>query len=168
LSDAETNKAIKDLDENIEAWIEDFNKVLDKKEINYFRHHMFLNFKSPFGQFYVLYKIHKGMKDGRWPTRPVCSDVSSLPHGLGKWISEMLLPIARAQPSYFKDSFVLKDLLMALGTLPSNATLFTSDATSMYTNIKTDPALTAISAYLQDPATQKTFHTTMLMHSLQH
>lgn len=69
----------------------------------------------------------------------------------------MLLPIARAQPSYFKDSFVLKDLLMALGTLPSNAILFTSDATSMYTNIKTDPALTAISAYLQDPATQENF-----------
>ena len=92
------------------------------------------------------------MKNGRWPTRPVCSDVSSLPHGLGKWISEMLLPIARAQPSYFKDSFVLKDLLMALGTLPSNAILFTSNATSMYTNIKTDPALAAISAYLRDPA----------------
>jgi hypothetical protein len=116
---------------------------------------MLLNSRSPFGQFYVLYKIHKGIKDGKWPTRPVCSDVSSLPHGLGKWISDMLLPIARAQPSYFKDSFVLKDLLMALGKLPFNAILFTSDATSMYTNIRTDPALMVISAYLRDPSTQE-------------
>jgi hypothetical protein len=37
---------------------------------------------SPFGQFYILYKIQKGIGDnGRWPTKPVCSDVSSLVHG---------------------------------------------------------------------------------------
>eukprot|EP00804_Cyclotella_cryptica_P002284 CCRYP_004023-RA/>CCRYP_004023-RA protein AED:0.23 eAED:0.23 QI:0/0/0/1/0/0/2/0/139 len=58
------------------------------------------------------------MKNGRWPTRPVCSDV------------------------------LLNDL-----HLPSNAILFASDATSMYTNIKTIPALEAISQYLgeQEP-----------------
>ena len=45
----------------------------------------------------------------RWPTRPVCSDVS-----------EMLIPIKKAQPSYFQDSFALKLLLDAL-ELPDNA-----------------------------------------------
>jgi hypothetical protein len=40
---------------------------------------------SLFGQFYILYKIQKGIGDnGRWPTKPVGSDVSSLVHGLEK------------------------------------------------------------------------------------
>ena len=104
---------------------------------------------SPFGQFYILYKIHKGMKDGRWPTRPVCSDVSSFPHGLGKWVTEQLQPVAQAQPSYFKDTFELKDLLDGL-EVPPNGFTFTSDAKSMYTNIDTEPALLEISKYLRD------------------
>jgi hypothetical protein len=68
----------------------------------------------------VLYKIHKGKKNGHWPTRPVCADVSSLPHGLGKGVTEMLTPIQQAQPSYFRDSFVLKDILdkMRLPPMP--------------------------------------------------
>jgi hypothetical protein len=111
---------------------------------------------SPFGQFYVLYKIHKGMKNGRWPTRPVCSDVSSIPHGLGKWVTEQLLPIAHAQDSFFRDSFDLKNLLENLH-LPPNALLFTSNATAMYTNIKTAPALDTISQYLREHE-QTLFH----------
>jgi hypothetical protein len=44
------------------------------------------NADSPYGQFYILYKIHKGLKqNGSWPTHPVCSDVSSMPHGLEKY-----------------------------------------------------------------------------------
>ena len=46
---------------------------------------------------------------------------------------------------------------MAVGALPFNVILFTSDATLVYTNIKTDPALAVISAYLQDLATQENF-----------
>eukprot|EP00956_Cyclotella_meneghiniana_P013822 scaffold20268_cov64-Cyclotella_meneghiniana.AAC.3 len=60
---------------------------------------MSVNSTSPFGQFYIMYKIHNGIgKNGRWPTRPVCSDVISIPHALGKWVTEMLLPIAKIQP----------------------------------------------------------------------
>jgi hypothetical protein len=115
----------------------------------YIKEHMEVNSPSPFGQFYTLYKIHKGKKNGRWPTRPVCSDVSSIPHGLGKWVTEQLLPIAHAQDSFFRDSFDLKNLLDNL-QLPPNALLFTSDATAMYTNIKTTPALDTISQYLRE------------------
>jgi hypothetical protein len=75
--------------------------------------------------------------------------ITSLPHSLGKWVTEMLIPLQKAQPSYFKDSFALKDLLDAL-ILPSNAQFFTNNATSMYTNIKTDPELEEITKYIID------------------
>lgn len=116
-------------------------------DIKYIRHHIHANQNNPYGQFYITYKIHKGMKNGRWPTRPVCSDVSSLPHGLGKWVDQMLQPIAASQTSYFKDSFEFKKLITSL-TLPPGARIFTSDAKSMYTNIPTEPAIDCISAYL--------------------
>ena len=53
----------------------------------------------------------------------------------------------KSQPSYFKDSFALKDLLLAL-KLPPTARIFTADAESMYTNIPTEAALAAISVFL--------------------
>jgi hypothetical protein len=61
----------------------------------------------------------------------------------------MLTPIQQAQPSYFRDSFVLKDILDKM-RLPPNALLFTSNATLMYTNIETTPALEEVSKFLQN------------------
>ena len=110
--------------------------------------HVSDNKPSPFGQFYVTYKIHKPMTNGRYTTRPVCSDVTSLPHGLGKWVNQQLKTIARAQPSYFQDSYTLCQSLQNL-QLPPNALLFTSDAVAMYTNIKTEPALKEIAEYIK-------------------
>ena len=114
------------------------------------------NSTSPFGQLYILYKIHKGMSNGRWPTRPVCLDVSGLNHGLVKWITKMLQPIAQGQQSYLKDSFSLKDQLVQL-SIPPGGKLFTCDATSMYTNIRTGPAIKHISHY-HCTEHEKTFH----------
>ena len=144
----EAQEAAKDLQTKILKWLDDYEHVVGPKVKEYIEHHMSTNSLSPFGQFYIMYKIHKGIgENGRWPTRPVCSDVTSIPHALGKWITEMLLPIAKAQPSYFKDSFVLKALLDVL-QLPPNARLFTADAVSMYTNIKTKEALEAIGNFI--------------------
>ena len=61
----------------------------------------------------------------------------------------MLQLIVKAQPTYFKDSFALKQSLQSIH-LPPNALLFTSDAVSMYTNIQTEPALHEISKYLRE------------------
>ena len=52
----------------------------------------------------------------------------------------MSAPLAKMQKSYFQDSFMQKKEL-DLQEIPSNARLFICDATSMYTNIKTGPAL---------------------------
>ena len=157
LSEEEATVAIQKLSDQIFDWLDKYEEILPPQAYKFILHHLKENFPSPYGQFYILYKIHKGKKDdGSWPTRPVCSDVSSLPHGLGKWITEMLLPIAQAQKSFFQDSFELKDLLETI-TVPSNGLLFTSDATSMYTNILTEPALQTISAYLRSME-DKLFH----------
>lgn len=102
--------------------------------------HLHDNHDNPFGQFYILYKIHKGMKKGCWPTRPVCPDVSSLSHGLGKWVSEMFIPIQKAQPSSLQDSFALK----------------IASATSMYTFIKTAPTLASIKKYIDEDVSSLT------------
>ena len=76
------------LEEEILQWLSKYKHKIGKHAANFIRNHMDDNLESPFGQFYVLYKIHKGQKNGRWPTRPVCSDVTSLPHGLGNWVNE--------------------------------------------------------------------------------
>eukprot|EP00804_Cyclotella_cryptica_P016245 CCRYP_005732-RA/>CCRYP_005732-RA protein AED:0.27 eAED:0.19 QI:0/-1/0/1/-1/0/1/0/441 len=95
--------------------------------------------------FFILYKINKPKKpNGQWHTRPVTSDVTSYPRGLGKWVNQELQPLACKQASFFKDSFELKTIISELSVHPS-ARLFTADTTSVYTNIKTDVALTLIS-----------------------
>ena len=149
LSEEEATMALDELATQIDDWLEKYKHILPKSVPKFIHSHMKDNASSPYGQFYILYKIHKGVKDnGCWPTRPVCSDVSSLPHSLGKWVTEMLQPLAQEQLSYFKDSFALKDLLDDI-TVPANGLLFTSDATSMYTEIKTEPALEEITNYIR-------------------
>ena len=86
--------------------------------------------------------------------RPVCSDVSSITHGLGKWVDQMLQPIASAQQSYLKDSFALKEMICKLH-LPPNTLLFTCDTKSIYTNIRI--VLTFISQYITTED-EKLFH----------
>jgi hypothetical protein len=54
-----------------------------------------------------MIKIHKA-KGG---THLVCSDCASLVHPLGKWLDYTLQPVITSQPSYFKDSFTLKQEL---------------------------------------------------------
>jgi hypothetical protein len=62
-------------------------------------------------------------------------------------MNEELTPVAKTQPSYFQDSFAHKELLDGI-EVPPGAVLFTADATAMYTNIKTEPALEEMAAYL--------------------
>ena len=150
----------------IKNWLREYKSCIGTDAHMFIEEHLKNNVDNPFGQFYILYKIHKGFKNGHWPTRPVCSDVSSLTHGLGKWITEMLLPIQKKQPSYFQDTFALKGLLDAL-ELPPNARIFTADATSMYTNIKTGPALQAIKDYIgqlrMDDRKKEALHEAMVL-----
>eukprot|EP00956_Cyclotella_meneghiniana_P007748 scaffold10339_cov41-Cyclotella_meneghiniana.AAC.4 len=84
-SQEEARQGIAELEILTEAWLHDYKNSISEHAHKFNQQHMSANAAiSPFGQFYALFKIHKGMKDGAWPTRPVCSDVTSLAHGLGK------------------------------------------------------------------------------------
>ena len=156
LSQEEAWECAHTIEQDIQSWLKSHKKALDKDAIAYIEDHLRRNRHAPFGKFYTMYKIHKPRTSTGFPTRPVCSDVSSLPHGLGKWVDTQLQPIARAQPSFFQDTYSLKHLLSNI-EIPPNALLFTADAKSMYTNIRTGPALAHISKLLRQEA-GRTFH----------
>jgi hypothetical protein len=89
-------------------------------------------------------------------TRPVCSDCASVPHALGKWLDIELQPIVQKQATYFRDLYTLKQELDKMN-LPPNATIFTYDTISMYTNIETEDCINRLSEYLLDPSTLATY-----------
>ena len=109
--------------------------MLSKEERKFLRTHLRQN-EGPWGFLYLLFKVHKNPLK----TRPVVSYCGNLLHPLGLVITEWLQPLAKTQKSYFQDSFTLKKELY-LQEILSNARLFICDATSMYTNIRTGPAL---------------------------
>ncbi|KAL7523023.1 hypothetical protein ACHAWF_000325, partial [Thalassiosira exigua] len=125
---------------------------LTDDEAKYLRAKLSETYEEPFGYFYLTYKLHKTPVK----TRPVCSDCASIPHTLGQWVDEQLQPIVQAQHTYFKNSFALKEELLTL-TLPPNASLFSFDAVSMYTNIDTEECIARLENYFMDPITQSTF-----------
>jgi len=94
-------QAVSTLQEQIEDWLDEYEHIIPKMAQKYIQKHMSECIKSPFGQFYLLYKIHKGKKNGRWPTRPVCSDVSSVSHGLGITVCKEVSPVTRKRHDHF-------------------------------------------------------------------
>ena len=145
-------REVSELADEIFEWITSNRNSLTDDEAKYLRAKLSETYEEPFGYFYLTYKLHKTPVK----TRPVCSDCASLTHALGQWVDEQLQPIVKAQRTYFKNSFALKEELLTL-TLPSNASLFTFDTVSMYTNIDTEECISRLESYLMDPTTQSTF-----------
>ena len=128
----------------LEKWIKTYLDVLRKEDRKFLLTNLRLN-KEPWSLLYLLFKVHKVLLK----TRPIVSYCGKLLHPLGQLITEWLQPLARMQKSYFQDSFTLKKEL-DLQKIPSNARLFICDATSMYTNIKTSPALHRIGQFSRE------------------
>ena len=124
-------------------WTAKYHRILKKEERKFLQRHS-SDCVDPFPYFYLTMKVHKTPLK----TRPIVSCSGSLLFALGIWIDDKLQPVARQQKSYFKSSYILKQELLAMN-LPPNATLFTSNAVSMYTSIPTAQALREIAGYLR-------------------
>ena len=122
----------------LEKWIRTYLDVLSKEERQCICTHLRLN-EEPWDFLYLLFKVHNILLK----TSPVVSYCGNLLQPLGKLISEWLQPLANMHKFYFQDSFTLKKEL-DLKKIPSNTHLFICGATSLYTNIKTGPALHCI------------------------
>jgi len=152
LSEEQALEEAKQLRTDIYEWTVEFRSVLSDKTVEYLRMKLKETSDDPFGYFYLLYKLHKEPIS----TRPVCSDCGSLPHALGQFVDEMLQPIVKAQHTYFKNSFELKQELDTI-TVPPNASVITFDAISMYTKIDTEDCIQRLSDFLFSPECRKEF-----------
>lgn len=99
-------------------------------------------------QFYGMPKVHKNKLPV--PLRPVISQCGSLSAIISTFIDYLLQPLTKFIPSYIKDSTALLNTIDALPKLPPNARLFTSDATSMYTNIDPNEGIPILRQYLSE------------------
>ena len=109
--------------------------MLKKEEHKFIFTNLKLN-EEPWEFVYPLFKVHQVLVK----TRLVVLYCKNLLHPLGQLITEWLQPLSRMQKSYFQDSFTLKKELNKK-QIPPNTSLFICDATSMYTNTRTGPAL---------------------------
>lgn len=147
LTEEEAWTAARTLKDSIFNWTVEYRKMLNDDAVKFIRVKLEGALKDPFGYFYILPKIHKTPIS----TRPVCSDCGSLPHPLGQWVDEFLQPIAQSLPTAIKNSYSLRKELNAL-SIPPNASLFTCDAVSMYTNIDTTECLRRLEEWFRRPA----------------
>ena len=134
--------------------------MLSKENRKFLRTHLRLN-EGPWGLLYLLFKVHKN----RLKTRTVVSYCGKLLHPLGQLITERLQPLAKMHKFYFQDSFTLKKEL-DLQKIPSNACLFICGATSLYSNIKTGPALHHIGKFALENKEHMTVPPAVLMDPL--
>jgi len=104
-------------------------------------------------RFYLLPKIHK--EPEKWsvpheipPGRPIVSDCNSETYFTAEYIEHFLNPLSTKHPSYLKDTY---DFINKIGKLkiPPNATLFTIDVDSLYTNIDTTRGLEAVKKFME-------------------
>ena len=145
IPEAEAWADIHTLRDDILRWTFRHRKSLSPEATKFLRKKLDENMKEPFGYFYLMPKLHKTPMS----TRPVCSDMASLVHPLGQWVTEFLQPIVQTQHTYFKDSFALKRELDTL-SVPPNASLFTYDAISMYTKIDTDDCIARLNSWFNE------------------
>ena len=110
--------------------------LLSTAEITYFERSFKNQHRTPI--FYGMPKVHKTPLK----LRPVVSCINSFNSIFSTWLDFRMKQLLPLIPSYIKDS---RDLLKEIQTLhiPSDAKIFTADASAMYTNIDTNTGIKA-------------------------
>lgn len=138
-----------------------YKNTLSLNEQNFFNRSFKNSHRTPI--FYGMPKVHKTPLK----FRPVVSCVNSFTSIFSTWLDFRMKQILHLIPSYIKDSTALLQQINILH-LPTGSKLFTADATSMYTNIKTDIGIRALNALLtqhkesSDPHFPKDFFLTTM------
>ena len=117
---------------------------LSKDEFTYLMRSLNKELRIP--QFYGMPKVHKNKIPV--PLRPVVSQCGSLFAIFSIFVDFKLQSLTNFIPSYIENSEALLDSMDKLEQLPPSARLFTSDATSMYSNIDPGEALPVLEDYM--------------------
>jgi hypothetical protein len=114
----------------------EYKHQLSQAEVIYFTRSLKQHHRIPI--FYGMPKVHKTPMT----LRPVVSCINSFLSIFSNWLDFKMKDLLFLIPSYIKDSKSLLSELKGL-RIPSNAKLFTADATAMYSNIDTDTGVNA-------------------------
>jgi hypothetical protein len=128
--------------------IKKYKHKLDKESNKCFErkfNHAINNEEFRTSRFYIMPKIHKDP----WQTRPIVSCIGSSTEVLSVWLDVQLQKVIKLCLSYIEDSIQVITELNELSPLPKGATIFSADATSMYTNIDIDHGLESIKLWLE-------------------
>jgi len=125
---------------------EKYKNDLDETDINYFIRSDLTTGRIP--QLYGMPKVHKNKLPV--PFRPVISAVGSISAKISTFIDVKLQPLTKYIPSYCRDSNSFLSDLRQLDALPPTARIFTSDATSMYTNIDPKEGISTLKKYFDE------------------
>ena len=145
ISEEDAQNLFKKVSDEACVLIEENKKYLSKHEYAYFMKSFSKEKRIP--QFYGMPKVHKNKIP--IPLRPVVSQCGSLFAIFSIFVDFKLQPLTKFVPSYLDNSEALLDILDELDPLPISAKLFTSDATSMYSNIDPEEALPILEEYLK-------------------
>jgi len=120
---------------------------LSQPELIYFQRGLKNQHRIPL--FYGLPKVHKNPIS----LRPVVSTTNSMLAIFSNWLDFRMKELLPLIQSYTKNSAdIIQDLKKL--TLPENATLFSADAKSMYTNIDTSLGLDTLKNFLHENSTR--------------
>jgi len=146
LTSAEATANLSRVASEIEAFTITFQCSVPANDLKYILHRTHATVPGNEASFmYLLAKIHKTpMK-----TRAIISYAGSTCHGIAKWLDVYLKKIVRHMPSVATSSASVAKLLTSQ-TWPTNSTVFTCDAVSMYTNIHLKHALPMIQHFLTE------------------
>jgi hypothetical protein len=92
-----------------------------------------------FGSIYFIFKVHKDPV----VARPIVASIGSITYHASKYVSEILLPVARRARTYIRDSTELVGILEHT-TFPSDCVILTADVVELYPSIVLQDGLAAL------------------------
>ncbi|XP_040272050.1 uncharacterized protein LOC120988574 [Bufo bufo] len=130
-------------------------KLISKEEFKYlFKLH------PTTATIYAIPKVHKQRRPV--PGRPIVSGNKSMTENISQYVDEFLAPFIPSLPSYIRDT---KDVVIRLQDIQvtSQTKLASLDVEALYTNIRHDLGIKAVSTFLSTKSTQFSAHSEFIL-----